>query len=88
MNKLLKILRSAVTDALDFRARIWVVNVYTGQQKGESFIVNEDTFSAPLQWMKRKGYDEPMLEQVDAMHRSQVIEVNLDSVKHRLMRVK
>ncbi len=88
MANLLKKLKHALSDILDFQSRIWVVNVYSGPQKGESFIVNEDSFSAPLQWMKRKGYTTSMLKQVDTMERSQVLEFNLESVKHRLMRVK
>ncbi len=88
MANLLKRIKNAIADVLEFQSRIWVVNVYSGPQKGESFIVNEDSFSAPLQWMKRKGYNYSMLQQVETMERSQIIEFDLDSVKHRLMRVK
>jgi len=38
--------------------------------------------------MKKKGYQEPMLNKVEAMKRSQVLEFDLGLVKHRLMRVK
>lgn len=75
-------------EVLDFQARVWVVNVYSGEHKGESYVVNEDTFSVPLQWMKKKGYQESMLNKVEAMKRSQVLEFDLGLVKHRLMRVK
>ncbi len=88
MTNLLKRIKNAVVDVLEFQSRIWVVNVYDGPQKGESFIVNEDAFSAPLQWMKRKGYSTSMLQQVETMERSQIIEFDLGDVKHRLMRVK
>ncbi|MCA0937118.1 hypothetical protein LCL85_16380 [Vibrio alginolyticus] len=88
MANLLKKIQNALSEVLDFQSRIWVVNVYSGPQKGESFIVNEDAFSAPLQWMKRKGYNTSMLHQVETMERSQIIEFDLDDVKHRLMRVK
>ncbi|USD67258.1 hypothetical protein [Vibrio sp. SCSIO 43136] len=81
-------LKHAISDVLDFRNRVWVVNVFAGPQKGESFVVNEDGFSAPLEWMTRKGYDDTMLKQVEAMPRSQVLEFDLGVVKHRLMRVK
>ncbi|MGF1698590.1 hypothetical protein L4D20_13810 [Vibrio kyushuensis] len=80
--------KAAIAETLDFQSRLWVVNVFTGDNKGESFVVNEDGFNEPLQWMKRKGYSTLMLEQVDDMRRSQVIEFELESVKHRLMRVK
>ncbi|MCK6262965.1 hypothetical protein KP803_06690 [Vibrio sp. ZSDE26] len=81
-------IKTALAEALDFQSRLWVVNVFTGDNKGESFVVNEDSFKEPLQWMKRKGYSVIMLEKVDHMQRSQVIEFELETVKHRLMRVK
>lgn len=64
------------------------MNVYAGEHKGESYVVNEDTFSEPLQWMKKKGYQESMLNKVEAMKRSQILEFDLGRVKHHLMRVK
>ena len=88
MKKILDKIKQAIGDVLDFHARVWVVNVYTGEHKGESYVVNEDSFSEPLQWMKKKGYKDPMLTKVESMKRSQVIEFDLGSVKHRLMRVK
>ncbi len=88
MSNLLRKIQNALNEFLEFQSRIWVVNVYSGPQKGESFIVNEDSFSAPLQWMKRKGYSTSMLDQVETMKRSQIVEFNLNDVKHRLMRVK
>ncbi|WP_295894446.1 hypothetical protein [uncultured Vibrio sp.] len=81
-------IQEALKKALDFQSRLWVVNVYAGESKGESFVINEDSFAEPLQWMKRKGYDDYMLQKVDAMQRSQVIEFSLEAVQHRLMRVK
>ncbi|AXY03677.1 hypothetical protein D1115_22600 (plasmid) [Vibrio alfacsensis] len=88
MSKLLTKLRKAIIDGLDFRARMWVVHVYRGQSRGESFVVNEDSFSAPLQWMKRKGYNDSMLKQVETMKCSQILEFDLGNIQHQLMRVK
>ncbi|MCC4223050.1 MAG: hypothetical protein AAGJ90_02650 [Pseudomonadota bacterium] len=88
MKKILDTIKQAIGEVLDFHARVWVVNVYAGEHKGESYVVNEDSFSEPLQWMKKKGYKDPMLTKVESMKRSQVIEFDLGSVKHRLMRVK
>ncbi len=88
MSSLLTKLRIAVIDNLDFRARMWVVHIYTGQSKGDSFVVNEDSFSTPLQWMKNKGYNDSMLKQVDAMKCSQIVEFDLGDIQHQLMRVK
>ncbi len=41
-----------------------------------------------MQWMRRKQYSADMLQRVDAMQRSQVIQVELGDSRHRLMRVK
>ncbi|AGV19715.1 MULTISPECIES: hypothetical protein [Vibrio] len=88
MKNILNKIAKVMGEVLDFQARVWVVNVYSGEHKGESYVVNEDTFSVPLQWMKKKGYQESMLNKVEAMKRSQVLEFDLGLVKHRLMRVK
>lgn len=85
---LLSRVKAGLMDVLDFQSRVWVVSVYAGEHKGESYVVNEDSFSEPMQWMKRKGYSDPMIEQIDKMQRSQVKEFELENVKHRLMRVK
>ncbi|WP_171757901.1 hypothetical protein [Vibrio sp. RE86] len=88
MMGLLNRIKTGLIDVLDFQSRVWVVSVYAGEHKGESYVVNEDSFSEPMQWMKRKGYTEAMIEQIDKMQRSQVKEFELENVKHRLMRVK
>ncbi len=85
---LLKRIKSQLLEVLDFQSRVWVVSVYQGEHKGESYVVNEDSFSEPMQWMKRKGYSSVMVERIDNMRRSQVEEFELAKVKHRLLRVK
>ncbi|MFM2587793.1 hypothetical protein AAFX28_05390 [Vibrio sp. TBV020] len=88
MMGLLNRIKAGLMEVLDFQSRVWVVSVYAGEHKGESYVVNEDSFSEPMQWMKRKGYSETMIEQIEKMQRSQVKEFELEKVKHRLMRVK
>ncbi|TOA92056.1 hypothetical protein CGK17_13755 [Vibrio parahaemolyticus] len=88
MKNLFQKFTQVMSEILDFQARVWIVNAYAGEHKGESYVVNEDTFSEPLQWMKKKGYQESMLNKVEAMKRSQILEFDLGRVKHRLMRVK
>ncbi len=84
----LKNLKSFFTEVMDFGSRIWVVSVQSGKTKGESYIVNEDSFSEPLSWMKRKGFDESMLAQVEKMNRSQTLDFELKDITYRLLRVK
>ena len=88
MKNMFSELKRTIAGILDFKTRVWVVNVYAGKHKGESYVVNEDSFTEPLQWMKNKGYKDSMLTKVESMKHSQVIEFDLGSVKHRLMRVK
>lgn len=85
---MLKKLKASLLDVLDFQSRVWVVNVFAGEHRGESYVVNEDSFTEPMQWMKGKGYSERMIQQIEKMPRSQVKEFELETVKHRLMRVK
>lgn len=85
---LMKRIKTSLLEVLDFQSRVWVVSVYAGEHKGESYVVNEDGFSEPMQWMKRKGYSAIMIEQIEQMKCSQVKEFELEKVKHRLMRVK
>ncbi|MGE6108426.1 hypothetical protein [Aeromonas sobria] len=71
----------------EFQQRIWVVSIVNGTYT-DTFIVNEGSFEQPMQWMQRKGYSAEMLARVDAMARSQVVQLALGDVCHRLMRVK
>ena len=51
-------------------------------------LLDEGSFEEPMQWMQRKQYNADMLQRVDAMQRSQVIQFELGDIRHRLMRVK
>jgi len=48
MKNILNKLKQTIGEVLDFQARVWVVNVYASEHKGESYVVNEDSFSEPL----------------------------------------
>ncbi len=80
--------KGAFEGAIDFRSRVWVIRVSESRLKDESFIINEDSFQEPLQWMKRRNYSSVMLEQVEAMQRSHVRIFNVGSQTHHLLRVK
>ena len=64
----------------EFQQRIWVVSIVNDTYT-DTFIVNEGSFEEPMQWMRRTQYSA-------AMQRSQVIQVELGDIRHRLMRVK
>jgi len=87
-NNLWHRLVAAFQSVMDFQQRIWVVHVRESRFQDESFIVSEDSFTTPLQWMSKKGYSEEMLSKVELMKRSQVLEFTVGDCQHRLMRVK
>lgn len=80
-------LLAAVGRMLDFQKRIWIVSI-RHQHHSDTFIINEDSFVEPMQWMRRKGYSEAMLHQVEQLQRSQAVELRLGDQCHRLLRVK
>lgn len=71
----------------EFQQRIWVVSIVNDTYT-DTFIVNEGSFEEPMQWMRCKQYNADMLQRVEAMQRSQVIQFELGDTRHRLMRVK
>ncbi|MEZ9719873.1 hypothetical protein AB4354_22005 [Vibrio splendidus] len=81
-------LKNYVSELLDFQSRIWVVHIFEDSITDQSFVINEDGFKEPLEWMKKRAYQTAMLERVDKMKISQVIEIQFEDKIHRLMRVK
>ncbi|WP_439146909.1 hypothetical protein [Vibrio sp.] len=66
--------------------------IYSGKDGTDNTLVatinNEDGFNEPLEWMKKRHYQPSMLERVEKMKISQVIELKFEDKMHRLMRVK
>ncbi|MGF1703187.1 hypothetical protein L4D09_23120 [Photobacterium makurazakiensis] len=83
-NKILNILKNAI----EFKSRIWVIQITDGHFKDESLIINEDSFTEPMQWMKDQYYSDEMIVQVDKLQRSEIIFLELIDTEHRIMRVK
>ncbi|CAK2177139.1 conserved hypothetical protein [Vibrio crassostreae] len=81
-------LKSYFNELLDFQSRIWVVHIFEDSITDQSFVINEDGFKKPLEWMKKRDYQARMLDRVDKMKISQVIEIQFEDKMHRLMRVK
>ncbi|NRB80356.1 MAG: hypothetical protein HRU38_17100 [Saccharospirillaceae bacterium] len=73
---------------LDSKKRIWIVQVDEGGLKNQSFIVDEDNFQHPMEWMLNKHYSVTDLENVANMKRAEVISVKLTNAKHSLIRAK
>ncbi|WP_210454868.1 hypothetical protein [Vibrio crassostreae] len=81
-------LKSYFNELLDFQSRIWVIHIFEDSITDQSFVINEDGFKEPLEWMKKRDYQARMLDRVDKMKISQVIEIQFEDKMHRLMRVK
>ncbi len=79
---------SFIVNSVEFKSRMWVVNISDSGFADETFVLNEDDFSEPLQWMKRKGYSSKMLAEVNNMNTSQTSKFFLEKAEHSLIRVK
>jgi len=73
---------------LDSKKRLWIVQVDEGGLKNQSFIVDEDNFQQPLEWMLNKHYSAADLANVENMKRAEVYNVTLATAKHSLIRAK
>jgi len=83
----------AFQDAQEFQQRIWVVSIQKGGERqgsafNDTYVINEDGFDSPMQWMNNKGYTAENIEKVDNMQCSQVVTVEFENYQHSLMRVK
>ncbi len=76
-----------LTGILEFQQRIWVISICNNSAT-DTFIVNEDSFHEPMQWMMRKGYTEDMLHKVNQLRRSQAVQLELNGISHQILRVK
>tara|TARA_R110001583_G_scaffold37474_2_gene122048 strand:- start:5728 stop:6039 length:312 start_codon:yes stop_codon:yes gene_type:complete len=76
-----------------FQGRVWIVSIQqkTGQKSNlfnDTFVVSEDSFDKPMQWMEKQGYQSEIINDVDNMQRSQALKIELENSLHSLMRVK
>ena len=80
-------LLNQLSEILEFQQRIWVVSICNSSAT-DTFIVNEDSFHEPMQWMMRKGYTEDMLQKINQLKRSQAVQLELNGICHQVLRVK
>jgi hypothetical protein len=80
-------LLNQLSEILEFQQRIWVVSICNSSAT-DTFIVNEDSFHEPMQWMMRKGYTEDMLQTINRLKRSQATQLELNGISHQILRVK
>jgi hypothetical protein len=73
---------------LDSKNRLWIVQVDEGGLKNQSFIVDEDNFQQPMDWMLKRHYSVTDVEKVNNMKCAQVVSVKLANAKHSLIRAK
>ena len=76
-----------------FQDRVWIVSIQQkrGQKSNlfnDTFVVSEDSFDKPMQWMEKQGYLPETMVDVDNMQRSQALKIELENSSHSLMRVK
>jgi hypothetical protein len=87
-NQLFNYVSRLLLAQLDSKKRLWIVQVDEGGLKNQSFIVDEDSFQQPMDWMLNRHYSATDLENVDNMKRAEVVRVKLANAKHSLIRAK
>ncbi|MCG3865510.1 MULTISPECIES: hypothetical protein [unclassified Photobacterium] len=88
LRRLMSHLKSEVIESIEYKQRIWIINVNKNGVNDGSSVINEDTFSTHLAWMVNHGYSPTMLQVVDNMRKSETKTIMLDNEIHHLMRVK
>lgn len=83
----------ACSEIQQFQERIWIVSIQDsyGTQNSllnDTFLLSEDSFEEPMQWMKKQGYQTEMIANVDKMQCSQALKIQLENSQHSLLRVK
>ena len=73
---------------LDSKKRLWIVQVDEGGLKNQSFIVDEDNFQQPMEWMLNRHYSVTDLENVNNMKCAEVCTIALAAATHSLIRAK
>lgn len=77
----------------EFKERIWIISIKKSGSSSETylnetFVVSEDSFTSPLQWMVAKHYSSSALTRVETMKLSQLISFEVNDEIHNIMRVK
>lgn len=88
-----KKLMQVCADIQQFQNRVWIVSIQQRSRQqsnllNDTFLVSEDSFEHPMQWMKQRGYSVEYIKSVDKMQCSQTINIQLENCLHSLIRVK
>ncbi|WP_146154755.1 hypothetical protein [Photobacterium leiognathi] len=81
-------MKQTLLESIEYKSRIWVININKNGVSDGSNVISEDSFSSPLSWMVKSGYSPSMLKIVDEMKRSETTTIMLENETHHLMRVK
>ncbi|AMG29296.1 hypothetical protein AL542_02335 [Grimontia hollisae] len=81
-------LSETLKDLSEYQERVWIVSIRDNLLLNDSFVVSEDTFREPMDWMIDQGYPDDVLEALEYQKLSQTISVKVGNVEHCIMRVK
>ncbi|HIF9445324.1 TPA: hypothetical protein ACX6SI_001606 [Photobacterium damselae] len=90
-DKLLSIINPiyhVIKNSVDFKNRIWVINIKQKGKPEDAHLVAEDDFSYSWEWMIKQNYTQDMIDRVDAMKPSETITLENNHHRYHLMRVK
>ena len=80
-------LSEQLTEIMEFQQRVWVASNCSSTAT-DTLLANEDSFPEPMQGMLRKGYTEDMLQKINQLKRSQAVQLELNGIRHQILRVK
>ncbi|CZF81839.1 hypothetical protein GCE9029_02860 [Grimontia celer] len=81
-------LTGTLNNMVEFRERMWIVNVREAEKSSESFVISEDNFREPMEWMIDQNYSSEMLERLESLKLSESIRFTVGGAEHCLFRVK
>lgn len=81
-------LQQKIITNIEFKQRIWIINILKDSKNDGSIVINEDSFNYPLEWMVLNHYDSNMLQVIDTMKTSETQTLLLNNEIHHVMRVK
>ena len=81
-------IQQKIIDCIEFKQRIWIINILKNNKNDGSIVICEDSFNYPFEWMVLNRYTSNMLELIDKMKTSETQTLLLNNETHHVMRVK
>lgn len=81
-------IQQKIIATIEFKQRIWIVNILKKNKNDGSIVICEDNFNYPFEWMVLNLYTSDMLKLIDKMKTSETKTIYINNEIHHVMRVK